>query len=717
MNAPEIHMQPALVHDPQAVTREAARALFPVESLQHLDAASAVRCQATLGHGETLGIWRTPEKLAPHMLETRRIVNLRQRMLAYLPTDIHHSPSLHKLLDEGVLYLTRLALLMRMGPAGLGGRAKGRSLDVTTTAEYLCQPTAELVARGALRRLDARAESSQGFASVLTSADLAQFRNDSNTRVELKRIQAFNARGLWPDALPANPAFEGRITPVRGDAKARPAEKKPIPFPPLPDDYMAQMGPRVLWLIEDLGPNLIHLLETLPAVLGTSNKTTLPINLRIKRYFEQNIWRDRQGQVLSAPTFELRHGTRAGQHVRQENDRIDPHLWPPHHWWSIRRLASALQQAHLWLAFLVLSSRHSEVLTLKRDCLTQGKDGQWYVKGLTFKATRRHKGRTKESPPPQVLVDTLEQQARLVAASERLALLLDDASERSEMTAEGTNLWASLGPNGNADPTQRLKNASDALVALAKTIDMDPKPGGKNIHPHRMRKTIARLAGIAIDGSQKVLMLLLGHDDVTTTLSYMQSDPAFAKEIDDVTRELRILRAQGLITDMHVALHTPGSLSYGGHGGGGASVLSQGVKAYEEQMHREGKEWGADSARELAVLLTNNGESARLVAPHVICTLGPNEKGACSQKKNSIVPGKCQVTCDNHIEEATGRRDTQRIIPILVQHAQQNTVEGNWLAIENDKRQLRQELSRFEDIGAEWRSKPEVQALLETEHG
>lgn len=718
MNAPESQLHPPVAQDPQVETRHAATALFPVEGLQYLDAASATRCQNILGHGATLGIWLTPESLtAQPMRECRRNIDLRQRIMANLPAEQPDSPVQAALLDEGVLYLTRLALLMRVGPAGLSGAASGQPLDVTSIVTILYQYLPKVIAHGIVRRLSSSAGSNQGFAAALTPDDLREFKEVKFTRAELARIDSLHGRGLWPDAPPAKAAFKGKPTAVRGAATSPPTEKKHNPWPPLPDDYMAQMGPRILWLIKDLGPNLIHLLETLPDLLGASNKSTFPIKRRITHYFQQNIWRDRHGQVLTAPDFKLRYGTLSGRHMKGENDLADPHAWPPQHWWGIQKLAVNLQSAHLWLTFLVLSSRHGEVLTLKRDCLAKGDDGQWYVKGLSFKPSRKHGGTTKESPPPQVLVDALARQARLVAASERLARLLDDASELSEVAAAGSNLWASLGAGSRSDPTEKLKHASEALVRLAVSIGLDPKPGGKNIHAHRLRKTIARLAGIAIDSSQKVLMLLLGHDDVTTTLSYMQSDPVFAKEIDDVTRELRILRAEGLIEDMHAALHTPGSLSYGGHGGGGASVLSNGVQAYEEQLHREGKEWDAESARELAVLLTNNGESARLVAPHVICTLGQHEKGACSQKKGSIVVGKCQVTCENHIEEATGRRDTQRIIPILVQHAHQNLADGHWLAAENDKRQLRQELSRFEDIGAEWHSKLEVQMLLETEHG
>lgn len=41
-------------------------------------------------------------------------------------------------------------------------------------------------------------------------------------------------------------------------------------------------------------------------------------------------------------------------------------------------------------------------------------------------------------------------------------------------------------------------------------------------------------------------MPLSGHKDIAMTLGYMLTDPTFAQEIDDITRELRIMRAQGL---------------------------------------------------------------------------------------------------------------------------------------------------------------------------
>jgi hypothetical protein len=173
------------------------------------------------------------------------------------------------------------------------------------------------------------------------------------------------------------------------------------------------------------------------------------------------------------------------------------------------------------------------------------------------------------------------------------------------------------------------------------------------------------------------------------------------------------MRGEALIEDMRAAIHDANSLPYGGHGGGGASVLADAVRAHEEELHRSGEEWGVNTARELSVLLTNNGESARLISAHVVCTKVAGEVGLCSQKKGAIDAGNCQTECRNHIEDKTGRRDTQRVIPILVEHAQQAKSCNDWLPLQRDKKQLEQELKRYDDIGAQWRDKPEVRAILE----
>lgn len=709
MNAPE--KLPLSFSFDQAHSRGEAHALFPLENLQHLDADSALRCQLMLGHGGTYGFWETPEAMIEHMHEHMRSIDLRSRIAAYLPKGTQTSSALNVLLDEGVLWLTRLGLLMRMGPAGIGGTAKFKPLDATTISQNLYKWSANLVARGVTRRLESTDHCGTGFACAFTGEDVREWSAKKELRAELQRLTQLHGLGFWSDA-PAAREFKGKTTTVSGTPAPRHPENKRTPFQPIPDDYMAVMGPRVLWLIKDLGPNLTHLLETLPTMLGSVNANNQTISRRITRYFDINVWRDRNGQEIESPPFDLRHGS-GNPYLMKDPSQHDPFEWPPRHWKSVQSLAVILQSAHLWMALLVMAARVGEVATLGRDCVEFAQDGQLYANGRTYKASRKLEGKEREWPMPHILVDVFAQQIKLIEACERLARMVDGSTEMAEILGGGVHLWASLGANGSADATKKLGQYGKTLQNLAKRIGLTDKPGGKNLHPHRFRKTLARLAGLAIDGSQKVLMLLLGHDDVTTTLGYIQSDRAFAKEVDDITRELRIIRGEALIEDMRAALRGPNSLPYGGHGGGGAPVLADSVRAYEEELHRSGEEWGINTAHELSVLLTNNGESARLISAHVVCTKTAGEVGLCSSKKGAIVAGNCQPECPNHIEDKTGRRDTERVIPILVQHAQENIANNDWLPLARDKKQLDQELKRYDDIGAHWRAKPEVRAILE----
>ncbi|CAM8635751.1 DNA_BRE_C domain containing protein [Comamonadaceae bacterium] len=708
MNTPEKLPFPLSLD--QTHSRGEVQALFPLESLQHLDVDSALRCQSMLGHGGTYGFWETPETMFEHMHEHMRSIDLRYRITAYLPKGTQASSALDVLLDEGVLWLTRLGLLLRLGPAGIGGTAKFKQLDATTISQNLYKYSANLVARGITRRLESADHSGTGFACAFTGKDVQEWSVKKVLRAELQRLKQLHGLGLWSDAPPSR-EFKGKTTTVSGTPAPRHPETKRTPFQPIPDDYMATMGPRVLWLIKDLGPNLTHLLESLPTMLGSVNANNQTISLRIARYFDINVWRDRNGQEIESPPFELRHGS-CNPYLMKDPSQHDPFDWPPRHWRSVQSLAVILQSAHLWLALLIMAARVGEVATLGRDCVEFAQDGQQYANGRSYKASRKLEGKEREWPMPDILVNVFAQQIKLIEACERLARMVDGSTEMADLLGGGGHLWASLGVNGSADATRKLASYGRSLEMLAKRIGLPDKPGGKNLHPHRFRKTLARLAGLAIDSSQKVLMLLLGHEDVTTTLGYMQADPAFAKEVDDITRELRIMRGEALIEDMRAALRDPKGLPYGGHGGGGAPVLVDSVRAYEEELHRSGEEWGVDTARELAVLLTNNGESARLISAHVVCTKTAGEVGLCSNKKGAIVAGNCQQECRNHIEDKTGRRDTERVIPILVQHAQEHIANNDWLPLARDKKQLEQELKRYDDIGAQWRAKPEVRAIL-----
>lgn len=717
MNTQEASIQSQLTEDSQSQQPSSLHVPFALENLQRLSAEEMIHCQSLLLHGNTVGVWNTPKETFGHVPLWLRTVNIRARLKAHLPESLRADPALQTLLDEAVLYLTRYALLLRLGPVSAAKHSRNKPLKVTTLAHRLCTHLSVVIARGIERRFTGNRSAANGFASALSDDDLLEFSQKAYLADEIARLRRLVARGLWGDEPRQTNAIK-TTTPVRGERPISTPELKRQPYQPLPDEYMEQIGPRVLWLIKDLGPNFIHFVNYLLSVQQERQlKDTVALGRYVSVYFELNVWKDRRGHEIISPPFPLRLSPTG----KGRDEVKQAYAWPPRDYADVLSLAATLQRAHLFMALLLMTSRQSEMSAFKRDCVEVAADGKAHVNGKTYKATSSLEGRDRSWPAPSILVQAFAQQVELLQALERLTMSLaddqgDDALEGGVNASSGSeepmHLWASLGNSNTADPTASLEHLGNALPPLARAVGLDDKPGGINLHPHRLRKTMARLVGIAIDGSQKVVMLLLGHEDVQTSLYYMQTDPAFRQEVEDVIREIRVIRAAKTIESMHAALHEPGSLAHAGHGGGGASVFEQAIVQHEARLHRVGKAWGADSAYELAAILTDNGNSSRLIAPGVLCTKSPREVGMCNQRRGEVSPSNCKVECPNHLELATNRRDVRRVIPILVQDTMTYFEEREWLAAVHGKRQLIQELSRFDDIGAEFRTKPEVKAVL-----
>lgn len=691
-------------------------ATFEVENIQHLSAEKTLQYQQLLGHGATLGRWETPQILAPVLSRAERAIDIADRVMVFLPDALFKHPKFEQAMSDAVLYLSRWALLCRVGPVGFGPKAYGRSLDPSTIAQKLYQYLPKIAAQGIERRLSGHTHNLNGFVGLLIPEDLRELNSNSFTKCEVERMRRLKTAGLWFDE-PQQVQFHSITTQVTGPRKEPQTETQREPYQPLPDWYMGQIGSRVLWLIKDLGPNLISSLHHLQAVQQEKGyKAMSSLGRHLRNYFAMNMWRDRNGKVLEPP-FALRLSKQGSG--RRPDRSAD--VWPPRDYADLISLAVTLQRAHLFMALLLMAARHVEVLNLKRDCVQVNVDGQARVLGKTYKATTILEGKDRTWPAPNILIYAFAQQLELVQALEQIDALLVNTIARRSINSQGSagnpssdsiHLWGSLGYTGGADPSAALNKLTGILPDLARAVGLSDKPDEINLHPHRLRKTMARLAGISIDGSQKVLMQLLGHEDVTTTLYYIQSDPAFQQEVLDVIRELRLLRMEETITSAHASLHDPHRTPYGGLGGGGASVLSQTIAKHEEWLHRQGKDWGAGDARELAVLLADNGRAARLIAPGVVCTKSMHERGLCNSRMGAITPENCQVECHSHIELSVGRRDVQRVIPILVQHTTASIENGEWLAAIHNRKQLLHEMSRFPDIQEEWLAKLEVKSLL-----
>lgn len=730
MNAPDLLNRESGVPDSPELARADALALFPIHTLQHLDRNEITRCQHLLGHGDTFGVWFSPRRWVQRNKQTR--IDLRKRILSFLPdairSRVHAAESAHEqgsgpdpilvILDDSVLWITRYALLCRMGPVGMKV-SKGRSLDMSTLTGQLYTYLPLLLSLAIQHHLKAPigGMTDYGLLSVMTPSDLDALSKSPRTKlnIEFKRLHMLEDMGLWNDA-PAKPSFKGHTTGVKGAGNPRPVQDKTQQFQPLPDDYVAEMGYRVLWVIQDLGPNLIKFYEVVPEIFtgrDISSNSGHSVTTRQKRlayYCAQNSWRDSKGNLIEAPPFPLRLSS-LGLKNRKDYSPDEPFAWPPKNWAQFQGLAATLQFAHLWVALMATAGRHGELLSLQRECVEFARDGKPYANGKTYKLSRRMDGEEREWVLPDAAVEALAQQVKLVKAWERITRLEAGMDDGGELDFEfGSNhLWASLG-NGKSDPEKALDDIGGNLLRLAKTLDMTPKPGGINLHPHRFRKTVARLAGIALIGSPRILMQVFGHKDIQMTLYYIMTDKALAKEIETVARELRVMRCEEVIRDIRAAQAS--DLPYGGHGGPGSISIANAIQNHEQELHRTGKEWGAETAHQLALILTMNGQTWVHVRPNVLCTKGLGEAGECSKSLGSPEPSSCQSSCTHRIEEKTARRDVKTIIPILVADYQTARQENELMVMAELGEQLRQNIRRFEDIHAAWQSHPVVDEVM-----
>jgi hypothetical protein len=168
-----------------------------------------------------------------------------------------------------------------------------------------------------------------------------------------------------------------------------------------------------------------------------------------------------------------------------------------------------------------------------------------------------------------------------------------------------------------------------------------------------------------------------------------------------VARELRIMRCQEVIEDMHTSIHKPEKPKFGGHGGGAAPFMTEAVKTHEEELHRNGQKWDANSAYELSVILTGNGQYFRMTRPGVVCLKESREAGPCT----------CDSTCINRIEEKTSRRDVRKVIPILIEEGKRALAENQLLLVADKVQQINEEVLRFNDIKSEFNDHPDVVLL------
>ena len=401
------------------------------------------------------------------------------------------------------------------------------------------------------------------------------------------------------------------------------------------------------------------------------------------------------------PKFSLKTGANAK----------DKFQFPPRTWEQLKVLSAILQSTQLFLTLLAAAGRIGEVETLPRSCVATERDGKDYIRGWTYKLSDNLFGDARTWPAPTVLVQTLGQQARLANVWIRLPPGAIQSGLPKAPPAHNS-LWLSLGVSRTANAAEPLEGLAEALQMLANRIGMDPKPGGINLHPHRLRKTVGRLAGIALFNSPNALKRLFGHKNIEMTLHYILCDKDIRTESEAVLRELRILHCAQTMEEVREAIVAGTPLP--AFSGGAASRIIYAVQEHEARLASSGRVWTGGSAYDLAYLLTAKGQGWRFVRKNIICAKVPGEVGLCLKNKGEPNTADCKPECENRLVLQLEQRDSEEIVQAQMDIALQARDDGQFDVFYYSMKQLLKELDNFLDVKEKYIADSQLQSLLAT---
>jgi hypothetical protein len=725
-------------------TRATALRATTLEQIQDLDSAQVSQVKAILRHGPDPGVWETPREWNARATKMQRF-SIRDRIIDHLPADLRKRLSeqdaaaanvsadgsrARAAVDKAILALERYMILCRVGPSGIGMRKSFKSLDVTTIWCFGYTYAPSWLAIGITNLLEASESEADGrvFSRIeLSDLDKVTASCRKTVMLEIERMRRLSDLGLWADCPSFTPPLR-QNTRLKG--RAKPASLKAAQsreYQPIPDDYLSEMGRKSLWIMQELGANLVRLLPCLATIVAEARDQ--PLSKAARREQENDAvgarlanfdWKDSNGEPIVQLPFPIKLSTMdaglTGLPVEERASHAQARsaMWPPRNLAQIKGLVATVQKAHVFIVLLSDAGRHGETMDLGRDCISRARNGLSYANGRTFKLVERKDGEQRDWVLPDVGCEAIDRQEQLLRAAESFAQILDGA-ELSKATPR--HLWFEAGSMTTVDFSKALGALHYQLLSYADDLRMTRKPGGENLHPHRFRKSVARLCALALTEAPKVLQDVFGHRNIEMTLYYILTDKSLAAEVEQIARELRVMRArevvEAMVADEDVVTAQVLSKPLGGFGGPAALPISRAVHGRLREAHRRGEEWGAEDGFELAQLLTVGGSAWRMPRPGVMCTKLPGEAGPCTKSRGEPDASKCRVDCGHRLEDALFRSEVDASIGTLVSFFHRTSEERDLLTRAAVAEQIRQEVPRFSDLELKWRHDPVVVQAME----
>jgi integrase len=585
-----------------------------------------------------------------------------------------------ELKELAVTVATRYVLMLFMAPNPVAG-----CLKPSTSMFQL------VMAKALFRAAVKKPQVAAGYLlNRLTEMDTGSLSADT----EIRRMRYWASKGWWDDLPQAElyqthePSRLNNVPPASHKGTGR-----RDPWLPLPDEFVADAGARVLWIVEQLGPavidcteGLLKLCESVEPSKWAEKTAEKKRSMAAQEYLSSFVWKDVNGSALQDLPFPFIY---AGI-TRSEASAPS---WPPRYASQIRSLLRLIQACHLFIVLLSTGARIGEALSMKHGCLVESTEGNGLIRGRTFKLTAFRGGEERDWPLPEIGVAAIKQQERVSECIRRWNRITNKVKDFREVDS----IWRFLRQN-DVDNDAADVGYNEELRIIVKGFNLAASLGEKPMHAHRCRKTLARLLALCIVGAPKIVMDLFGHRDIEMTLSYILSDPLIRAEMEEVARAQTILLAAD-------------AMAHADENGGPAAKLVKEAVA-QEQIRLAKDKLGVDDLRDLADTATLSGKTWSLVRPGVVCTKGPKQAGPCTRNVGAPEPSRCRSYCDHRLEEYFLSDEVEQTLSVCVAELDTALKSDEFHQADYWIGQICANINRFAAIREKWKGHPMVEYAL-----
>lgn len=435
---------------------------------------------------------------------------------------------------------------------------------------------------------------------------------------------------------------------------------------PFSDDFVGQFIGRCTWLSENLSEQFLDFYIEYLAVektylargLPAKHFSTIGAKKNLLKSFE---WRTKDGNPLTELPWPIK--------MNIGRRKIFTRQWPPDNNGSVETFLSIIQAVNFSLIAFCTAARPGEILSATLDSLPDARDGVFSAK--SFKTTEYNSGYSREWPLHEAAAKALRIQFRL-------ARILKEA--------EKTHIWVTIRNTRNSKRGAASRGISPLINSAVDTLGLKDLTGNRGPHAHRWRHTVARLVALSVASAPQILMDLLGHREIESTLHYMLSSSNISQDVIKIADELSAVHAKQAIADTQL----------GQAGGRAAVMLKTGLDNFT--MSRGDAALDADSLQDAIDILTFNGRFWQMVRPGVICTKTIGQFGPCTKGRGAPDPGACRSTCDHRLETSRAKQQCHDTIEALLREHAHAVREGLDMLVANLEGQILANLHRWDSV-------------------